>query len=282
MRYADDFIVGVRASKETALKIKKEIIFFLKSSLHLRINEDKTKIYQTYCEKVKFLGMNIHNVPTKHLPFRKARHLEQIRRNKSRIVNRVIGMQNRRSKIFREHILEGLRNHYKKAEDTGNLDQWKQNLEKAISIVIPPDKLNDSSRRVFSQFVKELDKLWHLDQDEALTKFLENQDKQNFNNENEITKKDPILIPLTRKEILSRIVSALELEGFKTPGSKAGRYANIFNEVGDITYCPEIITFSPSLIENLNKINKNTKSDRFKGKKFLKRNTSLVKTRRKK
>lgn len=270
VRYADDFIVGVRASKETALKIKKEIIFFLKSSLHLRVNEDKTKVYQTYCEKVKFLGMHIYNVPTKHLPFRKARHLEKIKRNKSRIVNRVIGMQNRRSKIFREHILEELRNQHKKSEDTGNLGQWKQNLEKALSIVIPPDKLNDSSRRVFSQFVNELDKMRHLDQDEALTKFLENQAKQNFNNANKITKKNSILIPLTRKEILTRIVSALELKGFKTPGSKAGKYASIFNEVGDITYCPEIITFSPLLINHLNEINKNTKSDRFKGKKFLK------------
>ena len=269
MRYADDFIVGVRASKETALKLKKEIIFFLKSSLHLRVNEDKTKIYQTYCEKVKFLGMNIHNVPTKHLLFRRAGHLEQIKRNKSRIVNRVIGMQNRRSKIFREYILEGLRNNYKKAENNGNLDQWKQNLEKAISIVISPDKLNDSSRRVFSQFVKEIDKLWHLDQNEALTKFLENKDKQNFSYKNEIIKKDPISTPLTRTEILSRVVSALELEGFKAPGSKAGKYANLFNKVGDISYCPEIIIFSSSVTENLNKINKNTKSDRVKEKKFL-------------
>jgi len=271
VRYADDFIVGVRASKKTTLKIKKEIIFFLKSSLHLRVNENKTKIYQSYCEKIKYLDMNIHNVPTKHLPFRKAQHLEQMRRNKSRIVNRVLGMQSRRSKIFREHILEGLRNHYKKAEDSGNLAQWKQNLEKAISLVIPPDKLNDSSRRVFSQFVKELDKLWHLDQNKSLTEFLENKASQNFSNEKETTKKEPILIPLTRKEILSRIVTTLELKGLKTPGSKAGKYAKIFNEIGDINYCPEIIMFSPSLIKNIiNTINKNIKSDRFKGKKFLK------------
>jgi hypothetical protein len=158
VRYADDFIVGVKASKETALKIKKEIIFFLKSSLHLKVNEDKTKIYQSYCEKVKFLGMNIHNVPTRHLPFRRARHLEQIQRNKLRIVNRVLAMQSRRSKIFREHILKRLKNHCKKAEDNGSLVQWKQDLEKAITSVIPPDKLNDNSRRVFSQFVEELDK----------------------------------------------------------------------------------------------------------------------------
>jgi group II intron reverse transcriptase/maturase len=270
VRYADDFLVGVRASKGTALKIKKEIVFFLKSSLHLRINEDKTNIYQTYCEKVKFLGMNIHNVSTKHLPFRRARHLEQIKRNKSRIVNRVLGMQHRRSKIFREQILAELRNHYKKAEDNGKLSQWKQNLEKAIFIVIPPDKLNDSSRRVFSQFVKELDQLHHLDQDKALAKFLEDKDKQDFSPENETIKKNPILISLTRKEILDRIVSALESEGLKAPGSTAGKYANIFNEVGDITYCSEKITFSSSLKENLNKINKNIKSDCFKGKKFLK------------
>lgn len=269
VRYADDFIVGVRASKETALKIKKEIIFFLKSSLHLRVNEDKTKIYQSYCEKIKFLGMNLHNVPTKHLPYRKARHLEQIRRNKSRIVNRVLSMQSRRSKIFREHILKELRNHYKKAEDNGNLFQWKQDLEKAITVVIPPDKLNNnSSRQVFSEFVKELDKLWHLDQNEALTGFLENKDNQNFGNET--IKKDPILISITRREILNRILSALELEGLKAPGSKAGKYANILNEVGDIKYCPETISFTSLLKKNLNKINKDTKSDRFKGKKFLK------------
>ena len=56
---------------------------------------------------------------------------------------------------------------------------------------------------------------------------------------------------LTRKETLDRIISALELEGLKAPGSKAGKYANIFNEVGNINHCPEIITFSPSLRKNL-------------------------------
>ena len=155
----------------------------------------------------------------------------------------------------------------------------KQNLEKAISITIPSDKLNDGSCRVFTQFVKELNKFWHLDQNGALTAFLKTKDTQNFSNENET--KDPILIPLTRKEILNRIVSALELERLKTPGSKAGKYANIFNEVGDIKYCPEIIVISSSLKKNLDKINKNTKSERFKGKKISERDTSLVKKRRK-
>lgn len=158
VRYADDFLVGVKASKETALKIKKEIIFFLKSSLHLKVNKKKTKIYQSYCEKVKFLDMNIHNVVAKHFPFRRTRHLEQIRKNKLRIVNRVLAAQSRRSKNFREHILERLKNHYKKAEDSGNLVPWKQDLKKAILGVIPPDRLNGNSRQVFSIFVEKLDK----------------------------------------------------------------------------------------------------------------------------
>jgi hypothetical protein len=270
VRYAEDFIVGVRASKKTAFKIKKEISFFLNSSLRLKVDKDKTKIYQTYCEKVKFLGMNIHNVSTKQLPFRRVRHLEQIRKNKSRIVNRVLNMQSRRSKIFREQIFEALKSQYKKAEDNGNLSKWKQELEKAITIVISPENLNENSRRVFSQFIKDLDKFWHLDQNEALVKFLENKDKQNFSIANKNINKDTILIPLTRKEILYRVVSALELERLRVPSLMIGKYTNIFNEVGDITYCPETITFTSSLKKNLNKINKDIKSDRFKGKKFLK------------
>lgn len=270
VRYADDFIVGVRADKKTVNKIKKEIILFLKSSLHLQVNENKTQIFQTYCEKVEFLGMKIHNVPTKHLPFRRARHLEQIRRNKSRIVNRKLAMQNRRSKVFREQIIKGLRTRFKQAEDKGNLTQWKQNLGKALGTVIAADKSNSASRQVFTQFIKELDKFWHLDQDNALRNFLENDDKLNPSKVKKAVKKEPIKIPITRKEVLRRIVIALELENLKAPGSKSGRYGSIFNEVGEILYCPDVIVFSSSLKEKLNQINKETSHERFKGKKFLK------------
>jgi hypothetical protein len=99
---------------------------------------------------------------------------------------------------------------------------------------------------------------------------LETQYNQNFTHESEIIKKDPILLPLTHTEILDRIVSALELEELKAPSFTADNYANTFNEVGNINYCPEVIKFTPFLKKNLNKINKDTKSDRFKEKKFLK------------
>lgn len=275
VRYADDFIVGVRAFKRIALKIKKEIIFFLKSSLHLKLN--KTKIYQTYCEKVKFLGMNIHNVPTKYLPFKRVKHLEQIRRNKSRIVNRTLAMQSRRSKIFREHILEELKDRYKKAEDSSSLVQWKQDLEKAITIIISPDKFKEGSRGVFSQFVKELDMFWHLDQNEALIRLLGTEYSHNFINEGEAIKKYLALIPLTYKKFLDRIVSAFEIEKLKAFNFRDGNYANFFNEVGNIHDCFEIIKWTTSLKKNLDKIHKHIKSDCFKGEKFVKEVLFLLK-----
>lgn len=99
---------------------------------------------------------------------------------------------------------------------------------------------------------------------------METQYNQNFTHESETIKKDPILFPLTHTEILDRIVSALESEELKAPDFKADNYANIFNEVGNINYCPEVIKFTPFLKKNLNKINKDIRSDRFKEKKFLK------------
>lgn len=224
VRYADDFMVGVRASKKTVIEIKKEVILFLKSSLHLQINEDKTKIFQTYCEKVNFVGMKIHNVPTKHLPFRRVRHLEQIKRNKSRIVNRKLAMQNRRFKIFREQILNGLKTRFKQVEDKGNLSQWKQKLEKAICIVASINAFDKSNRQVFTQFIKELDRFWHLDQDNALRNFLENENELNSSKTKETVKEDFILIPITRKEILKRIVIALESENLKVLEFKCDKY----------------------------------------------------------
>ena len=70
MRYADDFIIGVRGPKETVIKIQKEVKDFLKSTLHLSVNEDKTRITHVFSDKANFLGMQIHMIPTNFLfPF---------------------------------------------------------------------------------------------------------------------------------------------------------------------------------------------------------------------
>lgn len=58
VRYADDFLIGVIASKKEAEEIKNKVQEFLKDQLKLELNEEKTKIIHN-SEKVRFLGYNI-------------------------------------------------------------------------------------------------------------------------------------------------------------------------------------------------------------------------------
>lgn len=88
VRYADDFILGVRGSKELAKKIASLINSFLKSNLHLQLNMDKTKITDTYNGKACFLGMLIYNKHARDLPYRNSREVENTKRVKNR--NKII------------------------------------------------------------------------------------------------------------------------------------------------------------------------------------------------
>lgn len=87
-RYADDFIIGVRGSQELAKKIKMLVNSFLKSNLHLQLNLEKTKITNTYSNKVRFLGMMIYNKYARDLPYRNSREIENLKRvkNKNQII----------------------------------------------------------------------------------------------------------------------------------------------------------------------------------------------------
>lgn len=80
VRYADDFIIGVRGSHELAVKIKEMLKNFLKSNLHLNLNIEKTKITNTYSDKAKFLGMYILNKNACDLPYRNSRSVENSKR----------------------------------------------------------------------------------------------------------------------------------------------------------------------------------------------------------
>jgi retron-type reverse transcriptase len=94
VRYADDFIIGVRGTKEVALSIMEEIKNLLKSALHLTVNEEKTQLTHVYSDIAHFLGMRINNVPTSQIPFRRAAHIERFRRlKKSSTKNKTRGNQ---------------------------------------------------------------------------------------------------------------------------------------------------------------------------------------------
>lgn len=105
VRYADDFIIAVRGSLELAKKIKNLVINFLKGTLHLKISEEKTKITNTYSNKVLFLGMYIYNMNENDLPYRNSRMVENtkrvIRKNNALKNNiKIKIMKNTRNKII--------------------------------------------------------------------------------------------------------------------------------------------------------------------------------------
>jgi len=80
IRYVDDFIIGVRGSKNLADKICVLVNNFLSSRLSLKLNMEKTKITNTYSGKVKFLGMEIFNKNSVDLPYRNSRAIENTKR----------------------------------------------------------------------------------------------------------------------------------------------------------------------------------------------------------
>jgi len=59
VRYADDFVICIDGNKELAKQIKQDITRFLRETLKLELNADKTLVTNLKNERVKFLGYEI-------------------------------------------------------------------------------------------------------------------------------------------------------------------------------------------------------------------------------
>lgn len=59
-RYADDFLLGIIGSKQTAIEIKRKIGEFLSQELKLEISQEKTLITHARSQKARFLGYDIY------------------------------------------------------------------------------------------------------------------------------------------------------------------------------------------------------------------------------
>lgn len=60
VRYADDFLLGLTGTKNEACEIKQKILEFLRDTLKLELNVEKTLITHARNQKAKFLGYEIH------------------------------------------------------------------------------------------------------------------------------------------------------------------------------------------------------------------------------
>lgn len=59
VRYADDFIIGIRGTLEKATQIKEEVTQFLQSVLNLELNQEKPLITDIKKSSARFLGAEI-------------------------------------------------------------------------------------------------------------------------------------------------------------------------------------------------------------------------------
>lgn len=209
VRYAENFIVGIRASKKTALKIKKEIFLFLQLTLYLTVNANKTKIIQIFYGTIKFGGITIHNIPTNRLSFRKTKHLEKIKKKKSYLMNNLSSTQKRHFSLLKKSFFKRLKMKYKKAENSGRLDQWEQNLKKTMIQILFLDQIDSYRHRAFSQFLKRLGSFWYFDKLATFLKQNKGLPKLGFG----LIDKNFVLIFLICKKILI-LVFIFQITGF--------------------------------------------------------------------
>jgi len=71
VRYADDFVVGVKGERTVAVEIKKKIKKFLEEELKVELNEEKTKITQLTRDTGLFLGYRIKVTDRKYYESKK-------------------------------------------------------------------------------------------------------------------------------------------------------------------------------------------------------------------
>lgn len=87
VRYADDWVIGVRGPKELAEKIKEEVEIFLQEKLSLELSKDKTAITHLPTSQAFFLGTTIRRHSRKYIQgLTKKRGLRRVRGSNSRII----------------------------------------------------------------------------------------------------------------------------------------------------------------------------------------------------
>ena len=211
VRYADDFLIGVRGPKTLVQKIFRSVIFFLKSTLQLKVNEEKSKCIDSFSNKIPFLGMLIHNVATKNLPYRKSRALQNKKRKRNRVLLRANNLENQQTKKLKDKCLKLLRNSYK----THRKDR-EPLKEDFISIVKNSptfgDVIKNSNRGIYREFIQDLLLVSDIQENQTLKNFLNLWEEElSLEVENSKNKKS-FTRPITKSETIRRIVEILKTQ----------------------------------------------------------------------
>ena len=211
VRYADDFLIGVRGPKFLVLKIFRSVIFFLKSTLQLNLNEEKSKFIDSFSNKISFLGMLIYNVATKKLPYRRSRALQNKKRKFNRVLLRADALENQQTKKLKDECLKLLRNSYK----THRRDR-KPLKEDFISLVKNSptfgDIVKNSNRAVYREFIQNLLLVSDLQENQKLKIFLNLWEEELTSEVEDSKNKNSLTRPITKSETIRRIVEILKTQ----------------------------------------------------------------------
>lgn len=183
LRYADDILMGVQGPKSLAEKILKTIIFFLKSNLQLSLNEEKSQILNSFSNKILFLGMLLYNSSNKKTFYCKSREIENKKRKRARVLLRINALKHRQTKSFKYECLASLRKSYK--EHCNNRAIVKKDFLSLVeNSIIFKDLLNKPNRLVYHEFLKNLQKITEVKENNKLTNFLKLWEQEIDNSKN--------------------------------------------------------------------------------------------------
>lgn len=142
IRYADNFLIAVRGSLELAKKIKELVKNFFHQVLHLKLNDEKTKVTNTYSCRVKFLGMLIYNINACDLPYRNSREIENTKRvlkknNSLRNNFKIKTIKKRREKIIKSFNLSNSKEALKEFDIKGKSRAKVKKLAIIVNSILP-------------------------------------------------------------------------------------------------------------------------------------------------
>ena len=233
IRYANDIIIGVRGSFELAKKIKEQVKDFLKKTLHLELNEKKTKITDTYADRVSFLGMYIYNKKPYDLSYRNSREIE----NTKRVIRKKKAIKNRATiqilKNTRQQILKILDDPHK---------------NKIVTDALSDIDVKGKDRNKIKALAKAIEDLKELDMP------VEPKNKELLAEARKKNKQIPKQVPLNRRETLRRIMSTLTKYNSSVPNKIPSQWPWPIQRLlinKKLTYCPEEIQLNTLELDSL-------------------------------
>lgn len=149
-------LIGIRASKNLALKIKQEVIFFLSSSLQLKVNKEKTKLIHSFYDRVDFLGVCIHNSFTEFLSYRPIKEEQQKVKELNRSRSILLINQQKREKEIRKLVRLHLIRKYRGKENNAQLSVYKSELAVVLGKMLPLEDITKGNRGMLRSLSKKL------------------------------------------------------------------------------------------------------------------------------